>query len=321
MSIEVVNIKINIEVYKPEKHREAVAGLFLKADEANGDTPLRPQVRERGIEGAYETIDGDWLLAAIATADGEVVGFCGLAPLVGMRVEISEFLIDPKYRRHGVGQHLLGGVLGNVEQRRVSAWTTVPENHKPYIRFLEAHGFIIYNHYFNTSGEKHLLMERVGSHVRSYPIELKDYNDSLLDQVAALYVEVDEAYGNIPWSRKVREGGLAAAKEILSAEWHAAQVVYLGNDIIGFASLSAPVDGRVQLSRLMVHPDYRNLKVATKMINKLVDAAEGEGLQVWLVSQDNSSSIGLYEFSHFYELEKTRTRGGRPGVLMERPKP
>ena len=97
----------------------------------------------------------------VARAGDEVVGFGGLWVMVD-EAHITTFAVDPRWRRRGVGEWLLLGLLDRaVERRAREATLEVRLSNMPARRLYEKYGFRpvgIRPRYYSDNGEDALIM-------------------------------------------------------------------------------------------------------------------------------------------------------------------
>ena len=97
----------------------------------------------------------------VARAGAEVVGFGGLWVMVD-EAHITTFAVDPRWRRRGVGEWLLLGLLDRaVERRAREATLEVRLSNMPARRLYEKYGFRpvgIRPRYYSDNGEDALIM-------------------------------------------------------------------------------------------------------------------------------------------------------------------
>ena len=70
--------------------------------------------------------------------------------------------------------------------------------------------------------------------------------------------------------------------------------------MVGYAGMYVtPFDG--QITNIAVHPDFRRMKIATRLLNKLFDVCVQSGLEAITleVRESNESAIKLYEKEGF----------------------
>lgn len=89
---------------------------------------------------------------------------------------------------------------------------------------------------------------------------------------------------------------------------------------MGFAALDLPLNGDVEIVRIMTHPSATGTGVARACTQTLLDIADAESLTVWLdVLSDAAGAIRLYESLGFVEFEQSPgTHTDRPAVKMRR---
>jgi mycothiol synthase len=100
----------------------AVLGLAASADAADGVAPLSEHVllhlRYDGDDGGDDGSEGDFLL----TVDGKAAGYAHLdAPEAGTEVS-GELVIDPAWRRQGLGRALAGELAVRADGRTLRIW-------------------------------------------------------------------------------------------------------------------------------------------------------------------------------------------------------
>jgi ribosomal-protein-alanine N-acetyltransferase len=97
----------------------------------------------------------------VARAGDEVVGFGGLWVMVD-EAHITTFAVDPRWRRRGVGEWMLLGLLDRaVERRAREATLEVRLSNMPARRLYEKYGFRpvgIRPRYYSDNGEDALIM-------------------------------------------------------------------------------------------------------------------------------------------------------------------
>jgi ribosomal-protein-alanine N-acetyltransferase len=97
----------------------------------------------------------------VARAGAEVVGFAGLWVMVD-EAHITTFAVDPRWRRRGIGEWLLLGLLDRaVERRAREATLEVRLSNVPARRLYEKYGFRpvgIRPRYYSDNGEDALIM-------------------------------------------------------------------------------------------------------------------------------------------------------------------
>ena len=97
----------------------------------------------------------------VARAGDEIVGFGGLWVMVD-EAHITTFAVDPRWRRRGVGEWLLLGLLGRaVERNAREATLEVRLSNMPARRLYEKYGFRpvgIRPRYYSDNGEDALIM-------------------------------------------------------------------------------------------------------------------------------------------------------------------
>ena len=97
----------------------------------------------------------------VARADGAVVGFAGLWVMVD-EAHITTFAVDPRWRRRGVGERLLLGLLDlAVERRAREATLEVRLSNLPARKLYEKYGFRpvgLRARYYSDNGEDALIM-------------------------------------------------------------------------------------------------------------------------------------------------------------------
>jgi len=97
----------------------------------------------------------------VARAGDEIVGFGGLWVMVD-EAHITTFAVDPRWRRRGVGEWLLLGLLDRaVERRAREATLEVRLSNMPARRLYEKYGFRpvgIRPRYYSDNGEDALIM-------------------------------------------------------------------------------------------------------------------------------------------------------------------
>jgi [ribosomal protein S18]-alanine N-acetyltransferase len=97
----------------------------------------------------------------VARAGDELVGFAGLWVMVD-EAHITTFAVDPRWRRRGVGQHLLLRLLELANDRRArEATLEVRLSNMPARRLYEKYGFRpvgIRPRYYSDNGEDALIM-------------------------------------------------------------------------------------------------------------------------------------------------------------------
>jgi ribosomal-protein-alanine N-acetyltransferase len=97
----------------------------------------------------------------VARADATVVGFAGLWVMVD-EAHVTTFAVDPRWRRRGVGERLLLGLLDIAVARRArEATLEVRLSNMPARRLYEKYGFRpvgIRPRYYSDNGEDALIM-------------------------------------------------------------------------------------------------------------------------------------------------------------------
>ena len=97
----------------------------------------------------------------VARAGDEIVGFGGLWVMVD-EAHITTFAVDPRWRRRGIGEWLLLGLLDRaVERRAREATLEVRLSNMPARRLYEKYGFRpvgIRPRYYSDNGEDALIM-------------------------------------------------------------------------------------------------------------------------------------------------------------------
>ncbi len=97
----------------------------------------------------------------VARAGDEIVGFGGLWVMVD-EAHITTFAVDPRWRRRGIGEWLLLGLLGRaVERNAREATLEVRLSNMPARRLYEKYGFRpvgIRPRYYSDNGEDALIM-------------------------------------------------------------------------------------------------------------------------------------------------------------------
>lgn len=120
----------------------------------------------------------------VARADDDIVGFAGLWVMVD-EAHVTTFAVDPRWRRRGVGERLLLGLIDIAVARRArEATLEVRLSNMPARRLYEKYGFRpvgIRPRYYSDNGEDALIMT-------TEPLESADVRDRL----AALRVALDQ---------------------------------------------------------------------------------------------------------------------------------
>jgi ribosomal-protein-alanine N-acetyltransferase len=97
----------------------------------------------------------------VARAGDEVVGFAGLWVMVD-EAHVTTFAVDPRWRRHGVGERMLLALLDlSVARRAREATLEVRLSNLPARRLYEKYGFRpvgIRPRYYSDNGEDALIM-------------------------------------------------------------------------------------------------------------------------------------------------------------------
>jgi len=97
----------------------------------------------------------------VARAGDEIVGFGGLWVMVD-EAHITTFAVDPRWRRRGIGEWMLLGLLDRAEERRArEATLEVRLSNMPARRLYEKYGFRpvgIRPRYYSDNGEDALIM-------------------------------------------------------------------------------------------------------------------------------------------------------------------
>ncbi len=120
----------------------------------------------------------------VARADDDIVGFAGLWVMVD-EAHVTTFAVDPRWRRRGVGERLLLGLIDIAVARRArEATLEVRLSNMPARRLYEKYGFRpvgIRPRYYSDNGEDALIMT-------TEPLASADVRDRL----AALRVALDQ---------------------------------------------------------------------------------------------------------------------------------
>jgi ribosomal-protein-alanine N-acetyltransferase len=120
----------------------------------------------------------------VARADDTIVGFAGLWVMVD-EAHVTTFAVDPRWRRRGVGERLLLGLLDIAVARRArEATLEVRLSNMPARRLYEKYGFRpvgIRPRYYSDNGEDALIMT-------TEPLASPDVRD----RIAALRAALDQ---------------------------------------------------------------------------------------------------------------------------------
>ena len=120
----------------------------------------------------------------VARADESVVGFAGLWVMVD-EAHVTTFAVDPRWRRRGIGERLLLGLLDIAVARRArEATLEVRLSNMPARRLYEKYGFRpvgIRPRYYSDNGEDALIMT-------TDPLDSPD----MRDRVSALRAALDK---------------------------------------------------------------------------------------------------------------------------------
>lgn len=95
-------------------------------------------------------------------------------------------------------------------------------------------------------------------------------------------------------------------------------LVYIyDNKVIGFCYYYEIYD-KLEISYIFVSPEYRNKKVASKLMKYLIDNNNNKYNITLEVRKDNVSAIGLYKKFGFVKVAvREKYYGGIDGILME----
>jgi GNAT superfamily N-acetyltransferase len=117
-----------------------------------------------------------------------------------------------------------------------------------------------------------------------------------LDEISKLFVVVDEEFGDKPWWFDVRAAGVEGAATNIDQTWygHVIATTPLGV-IVGFGAMSKPLENSVELSRIMVHPNWRGQGIGAALIDKLKSVANDLNIMPWVdVLETSKGAIRLY---------------------------
>ncbi|MEV1291228.1 ribosomal protein S18-alanine N-acetyltransferase [Pseudonocardia sp. NPDC049635] len=127
-----------------------------------GDAPWSAQAFRDAVS------SGQVYLAA--RADGELVGYGGLAVIAGppqAEAEVHTIGVDPVWQRRGIGRALLGKLLEVADELRATVFLEVRTDNEPARTLYERHGFEIVGlrrRYYRPSGADAHTMRRAASH-------------------------------------------------------------------------------------------------------------------------------------------------------------
>lgn len=140
-------------------------------------------------------------------------------------------------------------------------------------------------------------------------IEIKKENSISRQQLKEI-MEIERASFNCPWSETM----------FLSPD-EAIILAYQKNKIVGYIVYSTVLD-ECHILNVAVHPDFRRMGIAQKMLDFLFNEGEKEGIKFYYleVRVDNAPAINFYKNNGFKELglRKGYYRDGTDALVMVR---
>jgi ribosomal-protein-alanine N-acetyltransferase len=112
-------------------------------------------------QGFRNELENPHSVFVVALLDQEIIGYAGLWKVVD-EAHITNVVVDPAYRRKGIGRHLIGHILDIAKSDgMVCATLEVRAGNDAARRLYEGFGFVVTNRrkrYYPDNGEDALLM-------------------------------------------------------------------------------------------------------------------------------------------------------------------
>lgn len=138
-----------------------------------------------------------------------------------------------------------------------------------------------------------------------------------LEAIAEMLFDVDAAWGEVPFRVAVREGGLAAARDVIMRPKLDSVVAELDGEVVGYGALRRERDA-VMLVNMLVRPDLQGNGIGRLVASELCGRITAGGEHVHLdVLLDSRAAHHLYQSLGFAEFGVSVGKlSGREGRLM-----
>lgn len=149
------------------------------------------------------------------------------------------------------------------------------------------------------------------------PFSLRQESPDDLQALAEMLVAVDRAWGDVPFRVAVREGGIEAARAVISRPKLTSVVAVSDDQVIGYGALRQEPEA-VMLVNMLVVPEWQGCGVGRAITVHLCSQVLETGNHVHLdVLLDSVAAHALYRSIGFVEFDVTIGKlSSREGRLM-----
>ncbi len=293
------------------RHGQVFCGAFRLSGGENGEDALPEAVKEEKIRDGVEFVS--MILQDTGGESGtEKIIFCGdgaqrYASGAAERQERCT-VCDPEPVSRARAAALLA-----LRMIRVGQTTSCEEIRPVYLRKSEA----------ERKREEKRTEKAKKQEVQEEPVfELPPADEAISyrrasERDAEAAAALDALCFRTPWSRKAFDGELDGSKDTIYIAAENSR-----GELIGFAGIACVLD-EGEVNRVAVHPLYRARGIADRMMDLLLDAAEGKGVKIQFleVREANRQAIALYK-NHGFSVVGRRdgyyAETGENALLMRR---
>jgi ribosomal protein S18 acetylase RimI-like enzyme len=148
-------------------------------------------------------------------------------------------------------------------------------------------------------------------------LTLRAEHSADLEPLAALLVAVDADWGEVPFRVAVRDGGLAAARDVIMRPKLDSVVAELDGKVVGYGALRRELEA-VMLVNMLVSPDHQGKGIGRLIVTELCSRVSYRGEHIHLdVLLDSRAAHHLYQSLGFVAFEVSISKiSAREGRLM-----